>query len=138
MTITDVHYDIAYHKIISCKNTTSYTSENLDNMRECSAFILDALNKINKKNVTIKNFNGEDTEIVIHIRDIIFHHNMLMVYAKALSRDYIKDYMSDMVKTWNDDHDIQKQNKRWRGLRYSSCGYGNAIVYSYDAHKIQL
>jgi hypothetical protein len=133
MTIGEVHYDIAYHKIMACHNTTAYTQDDLKTMFDSAMFLLNTLNEINGKTVKAFNHKDEEYELLIHIDDIKFFHNDFMIYAidhQVLS--YIKEYILDSIKKFNDEC---KNGELLWGIRLGGNGYGTALVCSYESYR---
>lgn len=132
MIIGEVHYDIAYHKIMSCYNTTAYTQDDLKNMFDSAMFLLNTLNEINGKTVKVLNHVNEEYELHIRIDNIKFFHNDFMIYADSKVLSYIKEYVSDTIKKLNDDCKIG--DLLW-GIRLGGNGWGTATVCSYDSWR---
>jgi hypothetical protein len=131
MTITEVHYDIAATKILGCKNTTSYSVEALDNMVESSNYILDTLTEINNTTVKTKNNIDKDIELDIHIDNIKFYHNMLVVYSEnRMVLDYVKEHLHDAVRMYN----LKLDNfEKLYDIKATGNGFGDALVINYDS-----
>lgn len=135
MTITEVHYDIAATKILGCKSTTAYDVDAIDNMVESSNYILDTLSEINNTTVKTKNNIDKDIELDIHIDNIKFYHNMLVVYSEnRLVLDYVKEYLHHAVRMYN----LKLDNfEKLYDIKANSNGFGDALVINYDAYMFK-
>jgi len=112
--------------IDACHDTTEYTYIDLKDMVFSLLFILNRLKEINNTTVITTTFSNKEVELKITIIDIKFFHNTLMIYAERSVQKYIREYIQDQIKEFN-DIDIYKRID----IRITSDGYGNAIVCHY-------
>ncbi len=110
MIIGEVHYDIAYHKIMSCYNTTSYTQDDLNSMFDSAMYLLNTLNEINGKTVKALNHKDEEYDLLIRIDDIKFFHNDFMIYAESKVLSYIKEKKLIIWKLQNQSTQKNRRN----------------------------
>ena len=92
---------------------------------------MDTLSEINNTTVKTKNNIDKDIELNIHIDNIKFYHNMLVVYSEnRLVLDYVKEYLHDAVRMYN----LKLDNfEKLYDIKANSNGFGDALVMNYDS-----
>ena len=135
--VDTVHYDIATTKILAAGPYYSAFNSHPDsyyknNMIASAHYYLDLISDIQGKTVDYKSFTDNDIKLNIHIKDLKFHHSYFLIYADTLVLNYIKDYIKEQVKVYNENciHLIDYTRQGW----VSGNGWGTAILVQYEPH----
>lgn len=108
-------------KIKSCSDNTYYSDLQIENMIANGLYLFRKISELNDAEYTLD--DEKETKGVIKIKSFHFNHNDMLVYYDDF---FTSRALKEIFYTW-------KENKYLE--RYTSNGYGTAIVIPFDSHK---
>lgn len=108
-------------KIKSCRDNTYYGDLGIENMIVNGVYLFRKISSLNNAEYELN--DDDKTKGVIKIKSFHFNHNDMLVYYEDF---FTSRALKEIFTLW-------KENKFLD--RYTSNGYGTAIVIPFDSHK---